>query len=75
MLTGPMRRRQSTLRDVLPAVAIFDGYNVPITEFIKECRGVQNAVLPRQLKETRDNCCNFTPKQVAEHERHSSTMY
>jgi len=48
MSTDPMRGRQPTLRDVLFAVPIFDGYNVPITEFINKCREVQNVVSPQE---------------------------
>jgi len=44
MSTDLTRIRQSTFRDVLSVILIFDGYSVPITQFINECREVQNAV-------------------------------
>jgi len=55
----PMRG-QSTLRNVLSTVPIFDGYNVPITEFLNECRGVQN------FFSGRSKCCNFISRQIAQ---------
>jgi len=48
MPIDPTRERQPTFRNVLSAVPIFDGYNVPITEFINECRGVQKAISPQE---------------------------
>jgi len=51
MLTHPTRGRQPTLlreHPLLSTVTIFDSYNVPITEFINECRRVQNAVSPQE---------------------------
>jgi len=47
MPTDTKQRRQSTLRDVLSAVPIFDGHNELITDF-NECRGDQNAVFPQE---------------------------
>jgi len=44
----PTRERQPTLRNVLSAVPILDGYNVPIAKFINECRGVQKAISPQE---------------------------
>jgi len=46
MPTDPIR--QLTLRDILFAILIFDGYNVPITQFINECHEVQNTVFPQE---------------------------
>jgi len=46
MSTDPIR--QLTLRDILFAILIFDGYNVPITQFINECHEVQNTVFPQE---------------------------
>jgi len=48
MPTDPMQVRQPMLHDVLPFVAILDGYNVPITQFINECCEVQNTVFPQK---------------------------
>jgi len=37
-----------TLHETLVAIPISDGYNVHITEFINECRGIQNVILPQE---------------------------
>jgi hypothetical protein len=42
------RRQHPTLRDILTAVPVFDGYNMPLSQFINECREVQNALLPHE---------------------------
>jgi len=48
MPTNPTQGRQSTFCDVLSAVPVFDGYNVPIIQFIDKCREVQNAISPQK---------------------------
>jgi len=40
--------RQPTLRDILTAVPQFDGFNIPLSQFIKECREVETAVTPNE---------------------------
>jgi len=78
MFTDPMQGGQPTLRDVLSTVPIinsnnkFDGYNVPITEFLNECRGVQN------FFSGRGKCYNFISRQIAQPSTKgvpSSTIY
>jgi hypothetical protein len=44
----PTQGWQPILRDILTAVPVFDGYNMPPSQFIKECREVQNALLPHE---------------------------
>jgi len=61
MPTDPTRGRQPTLRAVLSAIHIFDGYNVPITEFINECHEVQSAVSPQK----KANVVILTLRQIA----------
>jgi len=46
--TDLTRGRVLTLRETLLTVPISDGYNVHITEFINECRGIQNVILPQE---------------------------
>jgi len=40
------QRREPTLRDILTPVPEFDGYNIPLSQFIRECREVETAVSP-----------------------------
>ncbi|KAH0946925.1 hypothetical protein HN011_010350, partial [Eciton burchellii] len=40
------QNRQPTLRDILTPVPEFDGYNIPLSQFIRECREVETAVSP-----------------------------
>jgi len=46
--TDLTRGRVLTLRETLLTVPMSDGYNVHITEFINECRGIQNVILPQE---------------------------
>ncbi|KAH0944387.1 hypothetical protein HN011_012507, partial [Eciton burchellii] len=43
---APGSSRQLTLRDILTPVPIFDGYNISLSQFIRECREVQITVSP-----------------------------
>jgi len=42
------RGRVLTLRETLLTIPMSDGYNVDITEFINECRGIQKVILPEE---------------------------
>ncbi|KAH0945138.1 hypothetical protein HN011_003376, partial [Eciton burchellii] len=40
--------QQPTLRDILTPVPQFDGLNIPLSQFIRECREVETAVTPNE---------------------------
>jgi len=42
------RGRQPTLRDILTPGPQFDGFNIPLSQFIRECREVETAVTPNE---------------------------
>jgi len=43
---NPTRSWQRTLRDIVDPIPVFNGYNPPLSQFIRECREVQTAVSP-----------------------------
>jgi hypothetical protein len=46
--TPVSKRGQSTLRDILSPVQQFDGFSIPLSQFIRECREVETAVTPNE---------------------------
>jgi len=44
----PRLGRQPTLRDILIPVPPFEGFNIPLSQFIRECREVETAVMPNE---------------------------